>query len=224
IIFQCAPPIIRLPPSAPVRYNPENFCGAIRGIGRTIFGRMCRPLTRGAGMAKKIERLSPAAVAKAKAPGLYPDGVGLYLRVGRGGAKSWAFRYMLHSKAREMGLGALTKVSLADARKKAVDARLLLSNGIDPLERRQSEEANRGAAEKLAAARSMTFDHCADAYMRAHEASWQNPKHCQQWRNTLASYVSPVFGSVSVQEIDVALVTKVLEPIWNVKPETASRV
>src|SRR5262249_14531723 len=143
---------------------------------------------------------------------------------GRGGRKSWAFRYMLHSKAREMGLGALTKVSLADARKKAADARLLLSNGIDPLERRQSEEANRGAAEKLAAARSMTFDHCADAYMRAHEASWQNPKHCQQWRNTLASYVSPVFGSVSVQEIDVALVTKVLEPIWNVKPETAGRV
>jgi hypothetical protein len=64
---------------------------------------------------------------------LYPDGAGLYLRVGRGGAKSWAFRFMLDRKAREMGLGGLTKVSLADARTKAVDARLLLSDGKDPL-------------------------------------------------------------------------------------------
>jgi hypothetical protein len=65
--------------------------------------------------------------------GLYPGGTGLYLRVGRGGAKSGAFRFMLDRKAREMGLGGLTKMSLADARKKTADARLLLSDGKDPL-------------------------------------------------------------------------------------------
>jgi hypothetical protein len=60
-------------------------------------------------MAKKVEKLSALAVAKASKPGLYPDGAGLYLRVGRGGARSWAFRYMLDGKAHEMGLGGLTK-------------------------------------------------------------------------------------------------------------------
>jgi integrase len=175
-------------------------------------------------MAKKIERLSAVTVAKASKPGLYADGAGLYLRVGRGGAKSWCLRFMRGGIAREMGLGGLTKVSLADARKKAVDARLLLSNGVDPLAQRQNEEARRTAAERLVAARAMKFDECADAYIRAHEAGWRNAKHRKQWTGTLANYVSPVFGSLPVQDVDVALVTKVLEPIWSVKPETANRV
>jgi hypothetical protein len=73
-------------------------------------------------MAQKIQRLTALAVARTNAPGLYADGGGLYLRVGRGGAKSWAFRFMLNGKPREMGFGSFTKVSLADARKKASDA------------------------------------------------------------------------------------------------------
>jgi hypothetical protein len=70
----------------------------------------------------------------------------------------------------------------------------------------------------------MTFDQCAEAYIRAHEASWRNPKHRQQWRNTLATYVTPVFGSVAVADVDVAMVMKVVEPLWAAKPETASRL
>jgi integrase len=175
-------------------------------------------------MAQKIKRLSALAVDRASKPGLYADGAGLYLRVGRGGAKSWAFRFMLNGKAREMGLGGLTKVKLADARKKAVDVRLLLSDGHDPLTHRQEEEARRVAAEKLAAARSMTFDKCTEAYIGAHEAGWKNEKHRQQWRNTLTTYVSPVFGSIPVQDVDIDLILKVIEPLWSVKTETARRL
>ncbi len=58
-------------------------------------------------MAHKLNRLTSRAVATASKPGLYADGGGLYLRVGRGGAKSWCLRYMLEGKAREMGLGGL---------------------------------------------------------------------------------------------------------------------
>ena len=112
-----------------------------------------------------------------------------------------------------MGLGGVTKVSLADARKKAADARLLLSDGKDPLALRKDEQTRQAAAEKLAAARAITFNDCADAYVRAHEASWRNEKHRQQWRNTLATYVAPVFGSVPVQDVDVTSVVKVIEPI-----------
>ena len=123
-----------------------------------------------------------------------------------------------------MGLGGLAKVGLADARKKATDARLLLSDGRDPITHRQEEETRRAADEKLAAARSMTFDKCAEAYISAHEASWRNKKHRQQWRSTLTTYVSPVFGSVPVQDIDIDLIMKVIEPLWSEKTETARRV
>jgi integrase len=175
-------------------------------------------------MAKKVERLSAVVVAKASVPGLYADGAGLYLRVGRAAGKSWAFRFMRSGVAREMGLGGVTKVSLAEARKKAIDLRLQLSNGIDPLAHRQNEEAKRQVTEKLAAARAMTFDECADVYIRAHEGSWRNEKHRKQWSSTLATYVSSIFGSLPVQDVDVALVMKVLEPVWSLKPETANRV
>jgi integrase len=175
-------------------------------------------------MAHQINRLTAQAVEKTTKRGLHPDGAGLYLRVGRAGAKSWVFRYMIAGTAREMGLGGLTAIGLADARRKASDARRLLSDGIDPLEHRKQEQAKRAAAEQLEAARSMTFDQCAAAYIRAHEGSWRNDKHRKQWTNTLTTYVTPVFGSLPVQDVDVALVTKVIEPIWSVKAETANRV
>jgi integrase len=179
---------------------------------------------KGEALAQKIQRLTALKVARTNKPGLYADGAGLYLRVGRGGAKSWAFRFMLKGKPREMGFGSFTKVSLADARKKAGDARLLLSDGRDPLEARQEEQRQLTAAEKLATSRSMTFDQCADAYIGAHEASWKNDKHRQQWRNTLATYVSPVLGSVPVQDVTVELIMKVIEPLWKSKTETARRI
>jgi integrase len=168
----------------------------------------------------KLNRLTARKIATEMKPGLHADGGGLYLRVGRGGAKSWCLRYMLQGKAREMGLGGLLKVSLAEARRKAAAQRVLLADKSDPLERRQTENA----AKKVEAARSMTFDECASAYIRAHEVSWQNAKHRQQWQNTLAAYVSPKFGSVPVGEVDVGMVMKAIDPLWKTKPETAGRV
>jgi integrase len=175
-------------------------------------------------MAQAIQRLSALAVTRASKPGLYADGAGLYLRVNRNGSKSWAFRFMIRGKPREMGFGSLTKVSLADARRKAADARLALSNGRDPLALRREQEAERVAEEKLTQNSAVTFDKCAESYIAAHEASWKNEKHKQQWRNTIANYVSPVFGNTPVQHIDLDLVLKVIEPIWSKKAETARRV
>jgi integrase len=119
-----------------------------------------------------------------------------------------------------MGLGGLAKIGLADARKKAAAQRLLLVDKIDPLKRREAENS----AKKVEAARSMTFAQCAKAYIDSHAVGWRNAKHAQQWTNTLATYVYPEFGSVPVGDVDVAMVIRVLEPIWTTKPETASRV
>jgi integrase len=61
-------------------------------------------------------------------------------------------------------------------------------------------------------------------YIAGYRAGWRNPKHASQWQATLATYAEPVIGGLSVQAVDTALVLKVLEPIWTVKPETAGRV
>jgi len=172
-------------------------------------------------MGRTLNRLSAVAVNTGiSRRGMHHDGGGLYLQVSAGGAKSWIFRFMLDGRAREMGLGPLHAIPLAEARKRAAECRRMRVDGIDPIEARSKHRGSK----KLEAAKAMTFDACAAAYITAHNTSWRNAKHRDQWRNTLTSYAGPVFGSLSVQSIDVGLVMKALEPIWQTKTETASRL
>ena len=171
-------------------------------------------------MARQQQRLSALQVTKLTKPGLYGDGGGLTLQITPTGAKSWLFRYMVAGKPFGMGLGPTHTVSLAEARQKALDARKLLIEGINPLTAKKQSQI----AAALASARMMTFDQCAEAYILAHKASWKNAKHADQWTNTLKTYASPVFGHLPVAEIDTGLVVKCLSPIWESKTETASRL
>ncbi|HEX9274615.1 MAG TPA: Arm DNA-binding domain-containing protein [Candidatus Binatia bacterium] len=123
-------------------------------------------------MSHQLNKLTARTAATATRPGLYAGGGGLHLRVGRGGAKSWCLRYMLNGKAHEMGLGGLSKVGLADARKRVAAQRLLLVDKIDPLQRREAENSTK----KIEVARCMTFDQCAKAYIEAYKAGWRNTK------------------------------------------------
>ncbi|MBP7790308.1 MAG: tyrosine-type recombinase/integrase [Zoogloea sp.] len=171
-------------------------------------------------MARQQQRLSALQVTKLTKPGLYGDGGGLTLQITATGAKSWLLRYMVAGKPFGMGLGPTHTVSLAEARQKALDARKLLIDGINPL---AAKKQNKIAA-ALANAKMMSFDQCAEAYILAHKAGWKNAKHGDQWTNTLNTYASPVFGHLPVAEIDTGLVVKCLTPIWESKTETASRV
>jgi integrase len=171
-------------------------------------------------MARRSNRLSAVEVRTLGRKGMYHDGGGLYLQVSAGGAKSWIYRFTLDGRAREMGLGPVHAIPLAEARKRAAECRRMRVDRIDPIEARSEHRGWK----KLEAAKAITFDACAAAYIAAHEASWRNAKHRDQWRNTLTSYAGPVFGSLPVQSIDVGLVMQALEPIWHTKPETASRL
>ena len=178
-------------------------------------------------MPRKLSNaLTPMAVKSAK-PGRHADGGGLHLLVKETGARSWVYRFMLKGKARDIGLGAASGpeiVSLATARDKAAALRLQVKAGVDPLAERHREAVEALASAQAAQVAGITFKAVAHAYVTAHEASWRNDKHRQQWRNTLASYVYPVIGELPVVEIDTAHVLQILEPIWQDKPETASRV
>jgi integrase len=153
-------------------------------------------------------------------PGYHADGGGLYLQVAPGGGRSWIFRYQIAGRRRDMGLGSTSIVGLAEARRVAHECRRLLFEGIDPLERKR---AGRSAA-ALEAAKAITFRQCAEGYIAAHKAGWRDHKSQQQWEQSLAAYVYPLFGTLPVQAIDVGLVLKAIESLWTEKPETASRV
>lgn len=171
-------------------------------------------------MGRRVSRLTAMKVNALKREGLYPDGAGLYLQVTGTGAKSWIFRYKISGRARDMGLGPLSTIGLAQARDLAAECRRQRLAGLDPIEVRKNERAK----QKLEAAKATTFDQARDAYIAAHTTAWRNAKHRAQWMSTLTTYASPVIGSVSVQDVDTALVMKILEPIWSTKTETASRV
>ena len=167
-----------------------------------------------------IHKLASNAAAKLDRPGLHSDGGGLYLSVGRNGARSWTFRFWLAGRPREMGLGSTNVLSLSEARQKAQDARKLIAEGIDPIEARNATRE----ARKLEAAKALTFDQGADAYIAAHRPGWKNAKHADQWTSTIRTYASPVIGKLAMQAVDTPQVLEVLQPIWTSKPETAHRL
>jgi integrase len=169
---------------------------------------------------RKSNRLTARMVEQAKEPGFYGDGGGLVLRVAERGHKVWLFRYKTHGKVREMGLGPIRNVSLAEAREKAREARRLRQVGVDPIDAKRERQL----AATLNSAKTINFSQCAAAYIENHRAAWSSAKHAAQWEATLRTYAYPTFGNAPVAAVDTALVVRVLDPIWSKKPETASRV
>jgi integrase len=163
-------------------------------------------------------RLTVPAVAKA-GPGLHHDGGGLYLQVGSN-SKSWLFRFKRHGRLRAMGLGSASDIGLGMARDRASAARLLLTQGIDPIDHRDAAKA----AAKAETIKAITFAEFATTFMDGRDAGLKNAKHRQQWRNTLSTYAYPIIGKVPVGEIDTPMVLRILQPIWSTKPESASRI
>lgn len=171
-------------------------------------------------MGRKTNRLTALEVAKLEKPGYYPDGAGLYLQVSKSGSKSWIMRYTLDGKPCEMGLGSFLTFTLAEARQRATAQRKLLADGIDPLAKKRGDLL----VKRMAEASIITFDKAAADFIAANSPAWRNAKHGDQWRNTLATYASPVIGALPVSKIETAHVLRILSPIWATKTETATRV
>jgi integrase len=175
-------------------------------------------------------KLTVLKVKSLTSPGRYGDGGGLWLQVRKASHKdesrpapppsrSWLFRFMIAGSARQMGLGPLEDVGLAEARAAAAECRKLLLGGLDPIAYR---EATRAAQKKQAA--TFTFKEVAERYIAAHESTWRHAKHRAQWRTSLSLHAYPILGDLPIDKVTTAEVMRVLEPIWQIKPETASRV
>lgn len=173
-------------------------------------------------MGRKAVEKGAIQVARLTKPGMhFVGGVdGLALQVLPSGGRSWILRMTVGSKRRDMGLGGYPDVTLAQAREDARQARAKVKAGIDPI-----EEAKANASKlKASQASALTFEQCAEAYIKSREPEWKNSKSPIQWRNTLKTYVYPHMGSLLVRDVELPHVLAALEPIWRTKTETASRV
>lgn len=162
-----------------------------------------------------MKRLSARTVATATKPGRHADGDGLYLVVDASGAKRWLFLFRWQGKLKEMGLGGLSTVALADAREHASEARRVLKSGQNPIEQRRLARAEPEA--------TVTFGAFADQVVADLSHGFRNEKHKAQWTATLATYAASL-RPLPVDAIGTNEMLAVLTPIWRTKAETASRV
>jgi integrase len=167
-----------------------------------------------------------------KRPGRHPDGHGLYLLVPeprghRPPAASWGVRYQRHGVEHLLGLGALHVVGLREARKRASAARLLLLDGVDPIEQKKKLKQQN----LIAAAKAMTFADAAEKYFGQQQGKYRNDKHRRQVLDSLQRFAFPIIGKLPIATIDTPLVLQVLEqriadegPFNEVRAPTAARV
>jgi integrase len=163
-----------------------------------------------------------AITVRTAAAGLHGDGNGLYLRVKDTGTRSWLVRITTAGKRRDIGIGSagVNGLTLAQAREQA---RAMRSGSHAAISPRAAAKAAADAA-KADAARAVTFAQFTDTFIEGREEGWRNTKHRQQWRNTLSTYAHPHIGHLAVSDIDTSHILSLLQPIWSLKPETASRV
>lgn len=154
-----------------------------------------------------IHRLSARQIT-ALGDGMHADGGGLYLQV-TGQARSWIFRYQIAGQRRNMGLGSILGVSLAEARIRAAECRNQIANGIDPIKRHNKPSV-------------MTWGECTSLLVESMAPGWKNKKHASQWINTVRDYGPD--PAMPITAVDTAIALACLRPIWKDKTETASRV
>lgn len=155
-------------------------------------------------------KLTVKGIAALRTPGMYGDGDGLYLRIGPTGSKSWILRTRVHGRRRELGLGGLSWMSLAEAREEARRLRGEARAGRDPDALRKRE--------------TLTFRQAAERHHAEVAKTLKSEKHARLWLRTLELYAFPLLGKRPIDTIGTADVLAVLTPIWTKRHDTARRV
>jgi len=144
--------------------------------------------------------------------GRYAVGHGAYLQVSEWGTRAWVFRYIRQGRARHVGMGSATYVTLAEARERAFEYRRLLAAGGDPW----TQKRNSAHERRVNSARSKSFREVTDQYIAAHEVGWRGDASRKQWLQSMGKHVYPVIGDVPIAAVGVAEVLAVLDPMRDI--------
>ena len=156
-------------------------------------------------------KLTNKLVRAINEPGFYGDGNTLFLRVAPGGSKQWVQRLTIHGRRRNIGLGGVNWVTLAEAREAALDNRRVARRGGDPLAAKRQAKAPR-------------FRDAAISTWESLRPRWRSEKAAANWLQQLERHAMKRIGDMPVNRIGREDVLAVLTPIWGKKPETARRV
>ena len=162
-----------------------------------------------------MARLTAARAKSITNPGLYRADTTLYLRVAPAGSKQWVQRIMIHGHRHDLGLGPFPLVSLAKARERALENRVAVHEGRNPL-------AEKRAAQRRAAL--PTFRQAAQETYSMLRPRWRSAKVAANWMQQLERHAFKRLGHLPVDRIGREEILAVLSPIWTTKPETARRV
>jgi len=131
------------------------------------------------------------------------DGGGLFLLVTKSGGKYWRMKYRFAGKEKLLAIGVYPAVSLKQAREKRDEAKQLLSEGIDPSNRRKLEKA--GYKEN-------TFKAVAEDFLEANTNKW-SASHKKHIKGCFERDVYPWIGSRPLKDLSALEVLTALNRI-----------
>jgi hypothetical protein len=134
---------------------------------------------------------------------VYYDSVssGLALRHSKAGSKTFKFRYYFAGKHRNYKIGTYPEIGLRDARKKVIDLRADIQDGLDPQQQRN-----------LRRKRSTTFEELCQRFQKIHLPTLRETT-AKTYNHRINRFLLPRFGNVPADKITRELIIELLEDI-----------
>jgi len=170
-------------------------------------------------MALKFDHMT---VSNLRVPGRYTDSAtkGLQLLIKPSGTKYWLLRFTYENQQKELGLGSYPTITLKVAREMALETRVKINRGENPIETKKLIKTRRSRKKIIAP----LFKEFALQCVESKRAEWRNVKHAEQWIYSLTHFAFPVIGNMHIDQIETSHILEILNPIWRTKTETASRL
>jgi integrase len=121
-------------------------------------------------------------------------------------------RVQRDGKRRDIGLGSIAALSLAEAREKSAELRKHALNGRDPIAERDRDRRP-----------IPTFREATKAAHHDLKSGWA-PKHAAAFLSSLEDHAFGPLGNRRVDMIDAALIRDMLAPIWTQIPSMARKI
>lgn len=145
---------------------------------------------------------------------------GLLLYCKPSGSRSWVLRVTIGGRRSDIGLGSYPSVSLKEARELSRERRLKIQEGIDPLAEKKTKKETLAADQ----AQQITFQKYSLKFILIEGKNYKSPQQRRRLTQLLRDYAYPFIGSYYIKDIKRKHLVEMLEPIWEVKNETAKRV
>ncbi|EDW6544061.1 tyrosine-type recombinase/integrase [Salmonella enterica subsp. enterica] len=121
------------------------------------------------------------------------DGQGMHLLINPNGSKYWRLQYRFGGKQKVLALGVYPMVSLGEARRKRDEAKKLVSDGIDPSEKKK--------ADKIEQSEVLTFEAVARDWHTACKRKWSD-SHSERVLKSMEDGLFTAIGKRKISELN----------------------